>query len=423
LSRQEGSPAAVQAWIAEQLAHLDALTADHDNFRAAIDWAVVSGRRDIELGLVGILWSYWWYRGYVREGMQRLDSALRRAGAAAEPALVHALHVSLVPLLIGGHYDQALRNVVRAYDLAALMGDDVRARRLQTLRCSIEWATGNEARAVELLGTAIRDARAAGDEWVLAQALNVLGMILSLSGDIDRGLQLLDESLQLVRQVGDWFAEPYALVALAKLWLDRGDLEKAEGNAQDGCEGFARTGDPWGLATALVMVAGVALRQRNAERAARLLGAAEALLDDMNGLLYPAWQTDQRRFTAEARAALGDADFAAAVAEGRAIPLDNVARAVADLLAGVGEAAPSPPDMQATGASPSKLTPREAEIARLIAAGQSNREIAATLVLSVRTVERHIENIYTKLGVHGQAARAAVATYAARAGLLPGDAR
>jgi DNA-binding NarL/FixJ family response regulator len=65
------------------------------------------------------------------------------------------------------------------------------------------------------------------------------------------------------------------------------------------------------------------------------------------------------------------------------------------------------------------LTPREREIVLLIAGGRSNREIAEALVLSVRTVERHVENIYAKLGVHGQAARAAVAVYAAQHRLLP----
>lgn len=55
----------------------------------------------------------------------------------------------------------------------------------------------------------------------------------------------------------------------------------------------------------------------------------------------------------------------------------------------------------------------------LIAAGRSNAEIASTLVVSVRTVERHIGNIYAKLTVHGPSARAAVATYASRHDLLP----
>jgi DNA-binding NarL/FixJ family response regulator len=63
------------------------------------------------------------------------------------------------------------------------------------------------------------------------------------------------------------------------------------------------------------------------------------------------------------------------------------------------------------------LTPRETEVLRLIAAGKNNQEIAAVLVLSVRTVERHISNIYEKLGASGAAARATATAYALRHGL------
>lgn len=60
------------------------------------------------------------------------------------------------------------------------------------------------------------------------------------------------------------------------------------------------------------------------------------------------------------------------------------------------------------------LTPRELEVLHLLAAGLSNQEISRELVLSVRTVERHISNIYSKLGVTGPSARAAAATLALR---------
>jgi class 3 adenylate cyclase/DNA-binding CsgD family transcriptional regulator len=72
-------------------------------------------------------------------------------------------------------------------------------------------------------------------------------------------------------------------------------------------------------------------------------------------------------------------------------------------------------------ASTAGMTVREAEILRLIAVGRSNQEIATELMLSVRTVERHIENVYAKLGVHGQSARAAAAIFAVRHGLLIDD--
>lgn len=92
------------------------------------------------------------------------------------------------------------------------------------------------------------------------------------------------------------------------------------------------------------------------------------------------------------RAALGEEVFAAAWADGETMSFDE---AVTDALA------LEPPPM-ARGRS-SALTPREQEVARLIAEGKSNREIAAALVIAEPTVERHVSNIMDKLGVHARA--------------------
>jgi DNA-binding NarL/FixJ family response regulator len=55
------------------------------------------------------------------------------------------------------------------------------------------------------------------------------------------------------------------------------------------------------------------------------------------------------------------------------------------------------------------LTPRELQVLRLVAAGETNKAIAAELVLSDRTVDRHVSNIFTKLGVSSRAAATAYA--------------
>jgi DNA-binding NarL/FixJ family response regulator len=65
-----------------------------------------------------------------------------------------------------------------------------------------------------------------------------------------------------------------------------------------------------------------------------------------------------------------------------------------------------------TGPLPHDLTPREAEVLWLIAAGKTNQEIADVLVLSIRTVERHISTVYEKLHLRGRAARASAAAIA-----------
>jgi DNA-binding CsgD family transcriptional regulator len=60
-------------------------------------------------------------------------------------------------------------------------------------------------------------------------------------------------------------------------------------------------------------------------------------------------------------------------------------------------------------ASPAGLSPRQAEVLRLVASGRTNREIAETLVLSLRTVERHVEDLYAKIGARNRAEATAFA--------------
>jgi DNA-binding NarL/FixJ family response regulator len=67
-----------------------------------------------------------------------------------------------------------------------------------------------------------------------------------------------------------------------------------------------------------------------------------------------------------------------------------------------------------------RLTEREVEVLRLVADGRTNREIADRLFLSVRTVERHIANIYAKTGIHD---RRAARRYALDHGLIGADVR
>jgi DNA-binding NarL/FixJ family response regulator len=70
---------------------------------------------------------------------------------------------------------------------------------------------------------------------------------------------------------------------------------------------------------------------------------------------------------------------------------------------------------RATPAVPGGLTPRELEVLRLVAAGKTNRAVAAALFISEKTVARHVSNIFGKLGL---STRAAATAYAYRHGLV-----
>ncbi|OKK16311.1 hypothetical protein AMK16_27090 [Streptomyces sp. CB00455] len=105
------------------------------------------------------------------------------------------------------------------------------------------------------------------------------------------------------------------------------------------------------------------------------------------------------------REALGEAPYEAAVARGLSFELDEAL----DYALGT-DASPQPDTKQD---EPSPLTTRERQVAALVAQGKSNKQIAAELVLSPRTVEGHVEHILTKLGF---ASRANIAAWAAQQG-------
>ena len=110
-------------------------------------------------------------------------------------------------------------------------------------------------------------------------------------------------------------------------------------------------------------------------------------------------RADFERIVAAARETLSDPACRAAWAEGQTLPLE---RAIEEALAD--DASPAPP------AAGGPLSPREVEVAALVAAGLSNREIAARLVITERTAEGHVVHILDRLGFRTRVQIAAWAT-------------
>jgi non-specific serine/threonine protein kinase len=142
-------------------------------------------------------------------------------------------------------------------------------------------------------------------------------------------------------------------------------------------------------------------------RAAQLLGAAEALRETSGALVAAVDLSRYAALVTQVRGQLRDDTFAAAWREGREMAIDQAIN-----LALRDDAAATPPDA-ADGAG--LLSSRELDVAKLIANGSSNRDIADVLVVSVKTVETHIQHIFRKLNVK---ARSEVAVWAARNGLI-----
>jgi len=152
-------------------------------------------------------------------------------------------------------------------------------------------------------------------------------------------------------------------------------------------------------------LAWIAASRQQYERAAVLLGAATGLLQFMGTTLdgnqhVAGYHRDCER---QARQALGEAAFQAAYHRGLELPAEDV---LAYALQQPPEKPPQKPSAPAVSEG-APLTPRERQVARLIAGGRSNKNIAAQLVISQRTAENHVGHILAKLGFTSRAQVAA----------------
>jgi DNA-binding NarL/FixJ family response regulator len=202
--------------------------------------------------------------------------------------------------------------------------------------------------------------------------------------------------LRLSEAHGDSWHRGYQLDFLARAYWLRGDRGKAEGPARDAVVCKHAVDDRTGLSMALETLASMAAEQGSHERAAILLGLAQRVCDESSLTLIELHRQQHERSVSTIIGGIGQKSFDAAYAHGRALTIDEgVAFAVEDKPA-------RKPAPTAKSASDTTLTNRQLEIARLIAADLTNRQIADQLFLSERTAETHITNILNKLGLNSR---------------------
>jgi predicted ATPase/DNA-binding CsgD family transcriptional regulator len=435
--------------------HAQPLLQEHDNLRAALLWSIERG--DVEKGLrIAIALAHIWYmRGYYAEGRERLAELLARAGSA--PARE-----------AGGGVTPAVRAsaLTSAGHLAYSQGDLPAAQRLLEESLVLWQALGEDSRravSLYLLGIVIyfrgdldgalalfEDARTInhreGNRLREAMNLALMAQVRFEQGDLARAAALNQESLEIVQQRGPGWGTILALCMLGRLAAARGEHAEARGRLEEGLElgrelgivqgviwslyylgqhaflqgdaargrllyaqslGLAReAGGRLAIAHCLEGLAG-ALAGAQPERALRLAGAAGSLREVLGSEPFPSDRDRLGRWQRVAERRLGKRVAAAAIAEGRALPLEA---AVSDALAAAagagGEHRPG------RGRAVGGLSAREVEVLRLVALDKTNREIAEALVLSQKTVEHHLSNIFAKLQVSSRAGATRVAVQA-----------
>jgi predicted ATPase/class 3 adenylate cyclase/DNA-binding CsgD family transcriptional regulator len=180
-----------------------------------------------------------------------------------------------------------------------------------------------------------------------------------------------------------------ALTARARVAIEEGEMERAERDARDALACSAGVGVNLCVPDILDIIARVASDTGNRREAARHFGAADAIRQRTEEVRFQIYQADYDACVTVLRNAMEDEDFDAAWAEGAAMSTEE---AIAYALRGRGER-----KRPATGWA--SLTPTERDVVRLVGEGLANKDVAARLFVSPRTVETHLTHVYTKLGI------------------------
>ncbi|MFI7341196.1 ATP-binding protein [Streptomyces sp. NPDC050085] len=387
-----------QEWTGDaQIPLLRALVRDRANVRVALEYCVASPQLACKgLQMATDLWGYWHTTGLLTEGRYWLRRTLD--GCRDEtPVRVKALWLTSWYMDIQGERGGNEALLKEAEALAARIGDPVGAAWTLAFQAHRRYFLGQMEGCAADFEEARTRMTGLGDDTGLLMLGFYGGFMLILDGEHEKGIAWCDDSLArgAVHPAEQW-ARGWALwVKSVGLWL-KGDHDAAVACSREGLRSKAALHDLMGLAHFLEGLAWHAAQLRHFERVAALQGAADALwrrsvkearfgIPVLHGLHADA--------AGQARSALGADGYHDAFEEGGRLPLDTVVDVA------LAEESALAPDVPAQRPGPAEgLTPRERQVAALVSRDLTNREIAAELVVSKRTVDSHVEHILTKLG-------------------------
>lgn len=385
------------------------LTDDLDNLRAALVRLEDSGDPITALRLTSAVGGFWVSRGLFREGLAWVERLLGKSEAAPLPLRATALTLAGSLAFCLQDFERAAIHAAEAVSLARQSGDNVTLMEALTLLADATGDSAIYARAVEEIEPILASARKNGLAKDVSFVLHSLGLLILSQRELTRARALLEEAVALDRSSGNLLVLSYSVGTLGMIVYHQGDLLQAAQlfreqlilNLEHGADVDVGIRD----------LALIAAETGRAEQAARLYGANEAAAEMVGTDPYRTriYRPTHERAIASVRNALGQESFAGAWSAGRALSFEAASAEALAL-----DLPPPAPSLDARLAGSNRtfgLSPRELEVLRLVARGQTNQQIADTLFISVPTVKVHVGAIFTKLGLASRTAAATFAVY------------
>jgi tetratricopeptide (TPR) repeat protein len=294
---------------------LPRLDAELDNLRAAIAAAGGVDDPELELRLTGGLWRYWWIRGYLVEGRERLAAALGRARGTT-PARARALAGAAGLAYSAGDLDAAKELGTEALGCASAAGALYDESSARVVLGVVANAVGDWEEARRHFERSIEIAKELGIEPE-TEKMN-LGVTALESGDYGTAIELFDDLVATHRRNRSDEGVGFALLNGGLARYRTGDNDNAAAHFEEAKRSFDRIGFRAHAAHALLGLAATSMRNGELETASRLLGESVGMLEELGWIGADFDPHLEAEVEATARSALGDERYAAAFAAGHA---------------------------------------------------------------------------------------------------------
>ena len=382
----------------------------HADLRAALDHCQGAGQDVWALSLAAAIGWYHYTSGDLGHGQVLVDAVLSRAtdkdGPAGhgDDATAGALDAVLI---VGGVLAWATGETSRAQDLLVRAlerseeRDDMRRAAIacaflgHVARAGGEWdaSAGWHQRAEA-------DFRKGGDTQGGTWARHDLGLLARDRGDLDSAAELLRASLRDFRELDYAWAAASSAWGLGTTLSVQGRLAEARPLLAEALRTYSDLNDPRGVAQCQEALAYVASEQAHYETAARLIGAAAALRARVAARPPDAEQARSSAVEQVLVRALGAEDADRLIHAGRTMSPQQATDLAMAVASGDAPSDPERPEQI-------PLTPRERQVAALVASGRTNRQIGRVLGISEKTAEVHLHHVMSKLDVRSRAEVAA----------------
>ncbi|MCC6613100.1 MAG: helix-turn-helix domain-containing protein [Anaerolineae bacterium] len=309
-----------------QVDGLERVEREHSNLQAALDYFLATGAWAQGLTLAGALIEFWVYRNHLLVGLDYVRAFLD--ATAGDPAL----HASRARLLNGAAilaYFAGDYAAIGPYAEAALAA----AQSANNPR-EIAWACANLgmmsggmhdfAAAIRFFEQGMAAAQEADLPWETGSLLNGLGEVARSQRRYEEAMRYYQRGLADARKLGNHWLAAHILDNIAHAAYAQGQFEVAAAYTRQSLEASMILGDERGIAMCLEKMGGIAIASGAPERAAHLLGAAEALRKAKNAPVEGMDAEDYHRFVADVRQQLAPDALEAAWQFGGQTPLAQI---------------------------------------------------------------------------------------------------